>query len=159
MKTITVASELPTDVERVWQAMQHPATLSYVTRGLFGLPALAGRSEPFRAGESGAAWLLLFHLIPLHRHHIELTELDPATRTMRSREHGGVIRAWNHTLHAEEVDAGRCRYSDTVEIDAGRLTGLVAGVAKLLYRYRHRRWRKLVDKHLLPTGPRYAASR
>ena len=36
-----------------------------------------------------------------------------------------MLRAWNHTLHAEPIDGGRSRYSDTVEIDAGRLTPVV----------------------------------
>lgn len=150
MKTVRVESELPTGAERVWQAMQHPAAMSYVLRGLFGMPVLAGRTEPFRAGESGSGWMFLFHVIPLHRHHITLVDLDPETRTMRSRERGGLVREWNHTLHVEPVCEHRCRYSDTVEIDAGPFTGLVAAAAKGIYAYRHRRWRKLVNRHLLP---------
>ncbi|SDW79219.1 hypothetical protein SAMN05421504_1011518 [Amycolatopsis xylanica] len=155
MRTIRVQTDLPTSAENVWQAMQHAASFLYVTRGLFGFPALAGRTAPFQAGERGTGWLLLFHLIPLSRHTIHLVEVDEATRTLRSRERGGVLKAWNHTLHVEPVDEQRCRYSDTVEIDAGRLTGVVARVAVGIYRYRQRRWRKLVHQHLLPTGPRY----
>lgn len=158
MQTIHVQTELPTTADNVWQAMRHPASFSYVTRGLIGIPALAGRTEPFRAGESGTARLLLLHLIPLWRHTIQLVELDPATRTLRSREHGGILTAWNHTLHVEPTGERRCRYSDTVDIDAGRLTPLVAATARLLYRYRQRRWHRLVRNHLLPTGPRYAST-
>ncbi len=50
----------------------------------------------------------------------------------------------------------RCRYSDTVDIDAGPFTAAVAKAAVAIYRYRQRRWHKLVDRHLLPTGPAYA---
>jgi hypothetical protein len=156
MRTIHIETELPTDAEKVWRAMLHPASFTYVTRGVIGLPALAGRTEPFREGESGRGWLLLFHLIPLSRHTIHLVRVDHATRTLASREHGGLLRVWNHTLHAEPVDDRRCRYSDTVDIDAGPLTGVVAVVGTLIYRYRQMRWRRLVRRQLSPEGPGYA---
>ncbi|MBO2450243.1 hypothetical protein J4573_24295 [Actinomadura barringtoniae] len=156
MKTIHVETELPTDADRVWQAMKHPAALLYVTRGLFGFPALAGQTSPFQEGDHGAARLTLFHVIPLWRHTMRLIELDDATRTMRSREHGGTVRAWNHTLHAEPIGPDRCRYSDTVEIDGGPFTAVTVVIATFIYRYRQRRWHKLVHKHLMATGPCYA---
>jgi hypothetical protein len=163
-RTIDVSTELPTDADRVWAAMKHPATFLYVTRGLFGMPALAGRSEPVRAGETGSGWLFAFHVVPAYRHTIEVVAVDEETRTLRTHEHGGVLRRWDHVLHVEPVSgpgagAGpepRCRYSDTVTIDAGRLTGVVAAMAVGIYRYRQRRWHRLVRKHLLPTGPAYA---
>lgn len=156
MQTVLIQTELPTDAERVWAAMQHPASFSYVCRGLIGIPALAGRTAPMCEGEHGTGWLLLFHLIPLSRHVIHLVEIDHATRSLRSREHGGLLRTWNHTLHVEPVSDRVCRYSDTVDIDAGALTAVVARLAVLIYRYRQRRWHKLVHKHLLPRGPDYA---
>jgi hypothetical protein len=156
MKTVRVATELPTTAGRMWPAMQHPASFTFVTRGLIGVPELAGRTEPFREGECGTGWLLLFHVIPMSRHTIYLAQVDDA-RTMRSREHGGLLKAWNHTLHVEPSADQRCCYSDTVEIDAGRLTGIVATAAVWIFRYRQRRWRKLTRRHLMPGGPRYAA--
>lgn len=156
MKTVHVQTELPTSADRVWQAMQHTASFLYVTRGLFGFPALVGRTDPIREGECGTGWLMLAHLVPLSRHTIHVVEVDRATRTVRSHEHGGFLRAWNHTLHVEPTGEKTCRYSDTVEVDAGPLTGLVALAAAGIYRYRQRRWHKLVHRHLLPTGPRYA---
>lgn len=156
MKTIHVETELPTDADLVWRAMKHPASFLYVCRGLIGIPALVGRTEPMVEGERGTGWLFLFHVIPLSRHTIHLVEIDEGTRTLRSREHGGILRAWNHTLHVEPVDERRSRYSDTVEIDAGPFTRIVASAAIVIYRYRQRRWRRLVRKHLLPDGPSYA---
>lgn len=159
MKTIHVSTDLPTDAETVWSAMQHPASFLYVTRGLLGVPMLEGRTEPVRAGESGTGWIWLFGLIPFSRHTIHIADVDAETMTIRSREHGGLLRAWNHDLHVEPVGEDRCRYSDTVEIDAGVLTDVVAAIGVGLYRYRQRRWRMLVDRHLLPSGPRYRTVR
>ncbi|HZU48291.1 MAG TPA: hypothetical protein VFA16_13720 [Mycobacterium sp.] len=157
MQTIHVATTLPTSADRVWQAMQSPATFLYVCKGLFGIPALQGRSEPLRAGERGSAWLFAFHLIPAYRHTIEVLEVDADTRTIRTHERGGILTAWAHTLHVEPIDQHSCRYSDTVAIDAGRATAAVAAIAVGIYRYRQRRWHKLVRRHLLPDGPAYAA--
>jgi hypothetical protein len=158
VKTIHVRTELPTDADAVWQAMQYAASFLYVTRGLFGFPALTGRTAPFREGERGTGWIWLFHVVPFSRHTIHLVEVDEIARRLRSNEHGGVLRAWNHTLRVEPAGEHRCRYSDTVDIDAGPLTGVVALAAAGIYRYRQRRWHRLVRRHLLPTGPRYAHS-
>lgn len=156
MRTVHMETELSTDAEQVWAAMQHPTSFTYVCRGVLGIPALVGRTAAMREGESGTGWLLLFHLIPLSRHTIHLVEINPDTKTLRSHEHGGMLRSWNHALRVEAVSPRACRYSDIVEIDAGALTPVVARLAILLYRYRQRRWHKLVHKHLLPGGPDYA---
>lgn len=151
-----MASELPAPADRVWTALKHPASFLYVIKGILRVPALEGRAEPYREGESGSGWIFLFHVIPLHRHHATLEALDEETMTIKSREHGGFIRSWNHILRVEPLDATRCRYHDIVEIDAGSFTPVTAAFAKFLYRYRHRRWRKLVRKHLWDTTrPRF----
>jgi hypothetical protein len=152
-KTIHVQTTLATDAGRVWEAMKHLASFLYVCRGLFGWPALVGRTEPIRPGEAGRGWL--FHVIPLYRHTIEVVAIDETTMTIRSHEYGGALRRWDHTLHVESAGDARCCYSDTVEIDAGPLTELVAVTARWIYRYRQRRWHRLVRKHLQPSGPVY----
>jgi len=146
VRTVHVETTLPTGADRVWSAMLSPATFLYVCKGLFGFPALAGRTESLRQGERGTGWLMAFHVIPAYRHTIEVTEVDEATGTIRTWEHGGVLKAWNHTLHVEALQADSCRYSDTVDIDAGLLTGAVVAIASGIYRYRQRRWRKLVRR-------------
>lgn len=156
MRTVHVESVFPTTADRVWAAMLSPVTFLYVCRGLFGVPALAGRSEPLQVGECGTGWLMAFHLIPAYRHTMEILEKDETSKTVRTHEYGGITKAWEHTLHVEPVDEYSCRYSDTVDIDAGFATVIVATIAKGIYRYRHRRWRKLVRLQLMPQGPAYA---
>jgi hypothetical protein len=155
MRTIRHETILPTTAQRVWPAMLSPATFLYVCKGLFAVPALAGRAEPFREGERGTAWLFAFHILPAYRHTIEVLEVDAASRTVRTHEHGGVLAAWNHTLHVEVIDDTTCRYVDTVDIDAGNMTALVIPVANAIFRHRQRRLRWLVRQHLLPEGTAY----
>ena len=52
------------------------------------------------------------------------------------------MRNWNHLIRIEPEGAGS-RYTDEIEIGAGPLTPLISLYAKLFYRYRQRRWRKL----------------
>src|SRR6202161_3087980 len=119
MRTIHLATTLPTSADRVWRAMQSPVTFLYVCKGLFAVPALSGRAEPLRAGERGTGWLFAFHVVPAYRHTIEVIDVDEPTQTIRTHEHGGVLRVWNHTLKVQPIDESTCRYSDTVDIDAG----------------------------------------
>jgi len=112
-----------------------------------------------RQGGIGTFWVWLFHLIPLSHHTIHVIDIDQNTRSVRTHERGGFLRTWNHTLHVEPIAADQCRYSDTVDIDAGVFTAAVAKAAVAIYRYRQGRWHKLVDKHLLPMGPAYAHQR
>lgn len=147
-RTIRVERVLPAPADRVWRAMQQPGTFLYVARGVLGFPALAGRTDPFVEGEEGVGWLWLFHVLPTSRHHIHLVEVDTGTRTMRTEEHGGLLRRWDHTLHVEPVDDRHSRYSDVVVIDAGPLTRVVVPVARGLFRYRQLRWRRLARRHL-----------
>lgn len=157
MRTVHIETILPTDADRVWSAMLSPVTFLYVCKGLFGFPALSGRSEVLHLGDRGTGWLFAFHLIPAYRHSIEIVEVDRASRTVRTHEHGGILKAWNHTLHVDPLDEHSSRYSDTVDIDAGFATAFVAALAVGIYRYRHRRWRKLVRRHMMPQGPAYAS--
>ncbi len=147
-RTIHVETELDAPAERVWQAMQNTTSFLYVCRGLLGIPALAGRIDPIRAGETDTGRLYLFHVVPAWRHTIHVAALDSESRAVHTREHGGILRQWNHTLAAQPLGAGRARYSDTVELDAGRFTPLAAAIATSFYRYRQRRWRRLARKHL-----------
>jgi hypothetical protein len=154
-RTVSLATDLDAPAERVWQAMLLPATFLHVCRGLLRVPALEGRIDPLAEGECGTAWLWAFGLVPAYRHTIEVVRADPATGTIVTHEHGGVLRRWDHTLQVEAAADGRpdrCRYRDTVTIDAGALTPLVAALAAGIYRYRQRRWRALARRHLAPAG-------
>ncbi len=148
VRTVHVETILPANAERVWTAMLSPATFLYVCKGLFGFPSLAGRTEWLKQGERVTGWFMAFHVIPAYRHTIEVVRLDEESGTIRTHEHGGLLKTWNHTLHVEPLHGNSCRYSDTVEIDAGVFTGLVAAVAHGIYRYRQRRWHKLVCRDL-----------
>ena len=102
--------------------------------------------ETLEEGESITMTLTALRLIPANSHTIKLIEVNDATRTARTNEHGGVLKRWNHAIHVEPLTDSTCRYYDSIEIDAGRLTSAAYAVANALFAHRQRRWHKLVAR-------------
>jgi ligand-binding SRPBCC domain-containing protein len=86
---------------------------------------------------------LVFHVLPTWRHTIRIEAVDDASRTLRTQEQGGLLKTWNHTIQVEPHAAG-CRYVDRVEMQAAALTPIAGLIAKMFFRYRQRRLRRLV---------------
>jgi hypothetical protein len=95
-------------------------------------------------GEQIDIRLKLLNAIPTNRHTIKLIEVDDETRTARTREHGGVLKTWNHTIHVEPLTDSTCRYYDSIDLDAGALTPVAVRIANQFFAHRQRRWQKLV---------------
>jgi hypothetical protein len=135
--------ELEAAAELVWNAVKTPAAFRTVTRGLLRMPVIANRDGEWREGETVVGWVFLFGLIPFSRHHLHIARIDDGDQILRSQEHGGLVRLWNHEIEVEPISECRCRYTDRIEIDAGLLTPAVVGYARVFYRLRQRRWRVL----------------
>jgi hypothetical protein len=148
LETVRRETGLDAPAARVWQAILQPATMLYVLKGLFSFPALAGRIDPISEGEVGRGWTLLFHVVPFARWTIEVVRVDPDHKTIITNEHGGMIRVWNHTLHVEELGPDRSCYTDSIDVDAGPLTAVVAPCVGFIFSYRQRRLRHLARNHL-----------
>ena len=128
-----------------FEAVLQPATFSYVSLGLLGMPAICGREEPFSEGERISGRLFLGNLVPMWVHEMHIVSIDREALQLVSHERGGAVSVWNHTVDLEPLDQGTCRLRDTVQIDAGPLTGIAAWWARVFYGYRHRRWHRLVS--------------
>ena len=133
--------EAPADA--VWAAVKTPAAFQTVTRRLLAMPVIRGRQDQWCKGETVVGWVFLFGFLPFSRHHLHIASIDDATRTLRSREFGGLIRVWNHDIEVVPIDATTCYYRDRIDIDAGFTTPLIALYARWFYRMRQRRWRAL----------------
>jgi ligand-binding SRPBCC domain-containing protein len=138
-----VSTALQASPERVWDAVKKVDTFRYITRGALGVEPLGPVPERFAEGDQIALRLKLFHVIPAGKHEIRIMRVDEQARRIETNEGGGAVKQWNHVI-AVDPDGNRgVRYSDTIEIEAGPLTPVMAGYAHLFYRYRQRRWRRL----------------
>lgn len=143
MATVERSVELQADADSVWQAVKTPAAFRTVTRGLLRMPVIANRDGEWHEGETVVGWVFLFGFVPFSRHHLQIASIDDGDRILRSREHGGLVRQWNHDIEVEPIDDGRCRYTDRIDIDAGFFTPVIVAYAKVFYLLRQRRWRTL----------------
>ena len=143
MSTVTVHTPLEADADVVFEAVTTVDAFRHVTAGLLTYLPARGRTGRLHEGLEMRGWLLLGGVVPFSKHRIAIVSIDPATRTMRSDEGGGVIRSWRHRITVTPIGPGRCRYEDEIEIDAGALTPAVCAFAAGFYRLRQRRWRRL----------------
>lgn len=140
------STQLEASADAVWSAVKTPAAFRNVTRGLVLMPAIRGRDDEWCAGEVVVGWVFLFCVVPFSRHHLHIAAIDEMTRTLSSREHGGLLAEWNHDIVVTPLDDHRCMYRDRIEIDAGVFTRPVVVYARWFYRMRQRRWRALAER-------------
>lgn len=88
-------------------------------------------------GDSFVVDVLFWGFLPVKGHHILIERLDVANRVIQSREHAKGVRRWDHHLSVQPY-GDQVRWTDTVVIDAGWKTPLIARFAALVYRRRHR---------------------
>lgn len=142
MAPVTVTTTLDAPAEQVWAAVQSPATLRFVSRGVLGFSP-DRHAATWSEGETVTMRLFLFGVLPLWRHQLTVAEIDHAQMQLRTEESGGPVSTWDHRITVRPLDSGRCRYADAIDIDAGALTAPVRAFAHLFYRVRQQRWRRL----------------
>lgn len=163
--TIEVSTILPVSPDRVWTMVNRPALLHYVAWPLLTFEAVDPPAFPDRWEERQYhVRIKAFGLVPLGSQIIEIERsVDPETAThgepvrrLRDNGRGTILRRWDHWITvepagtaAESTDSGRgegraTRYTDRVDVDAGVLTPLAGGLARVFYAHRQRRWHRLL---------------
>lgn len=145
MALVERSTPLEASADAVWAAVKTPSAFRTVTHGLLAMPVIRRRQDEWREGETVVGWVFLFGFLPFSRHHLHIASIDESTRTLSSREFGGVITMWNHDIEINPIDAKRCRYRDRIEIEAGIMTPVIVVYARWFYRMRQRRWRALAN--------------
>lgn len=146
MTVIDRSTVLGASAESVWAAVRTPAAFRAVTRRLISIPAIRDRQDEWRECETVEGWVFLFGFLPFSRHHLHLARIDDVTRTLSSRESGGLITRWDHDIEVTPIDDARCVYRDRIEIEAGVMTPLVVVYARWFYWMRQRRWGALARR-------------
>lgn len=144
MATIEVTCVLDCAAPVAAEMLARTATLVHVVRPVFAVANRDELPERFAAGDRLEVRMRLFGVFPQPRHRIEIVELvsGPDGARAQTRESGGMIHQWNHTLLAEPIagEPHRTRYTDRVEIEAKcALTSTVAALSTRFYRHRKRR--------------------
>lgn len=141
---ICLTTRLPCTAETAVAHLKTPKLLFYVAAPLIAFTPLRPPTLPGQWKE--AAYLLdmkLFGIIPLGSQTVSVSYPQADCFTLLDDGSSPLIRRWRHTITVTPQNGG-CLYRDSLEIDAGILTALVGAFARILFRHRQKRWRRLV---------------
>lgn len=150
---LTVESTLRADRLEVWAAVSTIRSLNRelspfvrMTDPTNGAPFDA---EPWRVG-TPVVWQLLFGVVPVDRHRIELVAL-PDGRGFRESSSTWFYRVWRHERTLLDVPGG-CIVRDSMEIEPrpGLLDPSMRWAVRWMFRLRHRRLRHRLDSGARP---------
>ncbi|EUA32005.1 polyketide cyclase / dehydrase and lipid transport family protein [Mycobacterium intracellulare] len=141
---VTLTTELPIPAETAAALARKPELMRHVLSPVLRIYRL-DVPERIEVGTQGSARFWWFGVIPAWTHHLTIKRLEPTE--IYTNEHGGPVRTWNHRLTFEPIDERSCRYTDEIETDDGLNGLLTRAFVRLMFRHRHRRWRKLA--HIL----------
>jgi hypothetical protein len=89
----------------------------------------------------------LLGFVPIGWEEIVVTDIEKDAAgqrwSFRDAGSGSLARRWDHRLIVQAWGE-RTRYTDRLEIEAGRLTLAAGWFGRLLFAWRHHRWRVLV---------------
>ncbi|MEL6738897.1 MAG: hypothetical protein AAFO28_08220 [Pseudomonadota bacterium] len=154
--TLALTSTLECSADEAWERVATSALLNHITAPLI---RFSPQGSPFptvwQPGEY-RAWMWLFGIVPIGWQAIVIS-FPPAsgeTRFVRDNGYGPLIKRWDHWIEIAPGEApGTTRYTDRVTIEAGLLTPIIAGFARVFYAHRQRRWRALARSGFAALAP------
>lgn len=142
MKTVHLTHDYPVSPERLWTLATDYGALARVMEGVVAFEGLPeGRVQE---GQKIDVMVSLFGKLPKQPYHMEVVECDDSRMVLRSSEKGAGVKEWRHTMRVTPAPGGS-RLTDTIEIEAGLLTGAFALWARYLYGARHKPRLRLLE--------------
>ena len=148
MALIEISTLLQAPLEQVAQQTARPALLAYVAAPLLKFHPVQPAQWPEQWADGGQYRIHIwqFGFIPLGWQIIRTQIVSAQAERYIFRDHGyGMLaKTWDHTITLIKVSETTTQYSDRIEIKAGWLTPIVVGFAAIFYRWRQRRWHRLI---------------
>lgn len=95
-----------------------------------------------KEGQTAIVNVTIWGFLKTRNYTMHVETLDMENRILQSREHGGMIKRWDHTLSVVPEN-GKARWRDAIIIDAGWNTRGAALFGSYMYKRRHRYRRAL----------------
>lgn len=74
-----------------------------------------------------------------------IISMDDDIKNIRDNGYSKIIKKWDHNVYLKDIGNNRTLYADTIEINAGILTLFIVLFANIFYRFRQKRWKKLIN--------------
>lgn len=146
MGRVVLSTYLDAAPETIWAHANTTRLLNYVAAPLIRFRPVAPPHWPevWADGEYVCS-MRLFGVLPIGRQTIVISRPPPEEHRRFIRDNGfsAMIRRWDHLITISPEGTGT-RYEDRLDLDAGLLTPIVAGFARVFYGHRQSRWRRLV---------------
>ncbi len=131
----TISRDYPVSIETLWADILDPTSLSDSMKGVVtyeGLP-----TEPVYEGQEIVVRLKRWGWFPMGKWTMKVVRRDNENYILESEEHGGLVKCYRHRLEVVPTGPDTCRYTDTLDLDAGWFTSLVFPSFKKIYETRH----------------------
>jgi ligand-binding SRPBCC domain-containing protein len=132
---LTVTARYPRPADAVFADALSFDEMAEATRGTAVYRDLP--ESPMQQGRTYTLNVTVWGVMRNPRYQVHVERIDPDARIVQSREHGWMIRQWDHTLSITP-DGDGCTWSDRILIDCAWATPFMSRVARSLYRARHR---------------------
>jgi hypothetical protein len=147
MKHVNISSVFAAPFEEVRRLVLRPQTMVIISRPVVNFLPIAPARFPgqWADGQTYRVRILIFGFIPggWYEIRIRLIKDDKDTFIGVDEGRGLLAPTWKHTVTLKRRNMETI-YTDEVAIEAGRLTPFVRLFAKVIYRRRQRRWKKIV---------------
>lgn len=136
VRRVVVAADYPVAADALWRGAVSYAALERMMSG----PLVRVACPPGEEHEGHDLTLVfrLFGQVPVGRWRLKIVRRDDTLHRLVSEERGFFVRSWRHEIAIDALDPATARLTDTIDIDAGVLTPLIAGFARRDYARRHR---------------------
>lgn len=143
---INISSILNNSVNKIWDKLLNVETLIEICKPMATFKSLSNEKEmKWEVNKEYVFKLFIYGFIPFGEHKIILIKLDKENKIILSNEHNGIVKIWNHLIILENIGDSEIKYTDEVEIYAGIFTFFTAAWAKLFYKHRQKKWKKISE--------------
>jgi hypothetical protein len=139
---VTVRSIFDCSSDELFKEVKKSKSLLYIAKPFVKFVPVNPLPDTWEEGKY-LVRMYIFGFIPFGTQWIVIS-VDEQTKHIRDNGYSQMISKWDHHIHLESLATNKTLFVDTIEIKAGPLTLFVVLFAHLFYRWRQRRWRKLI---------------
>lgn len=141
---ISVKTELPAHMDKIWHKIQDVETLRYITKPKLYFFPLEDLPPQWNNGDTYVFKTWMHGFIPIGKHTIQVMYINKEKREIYTNENNVTVKIWNHFIKMRKITEEKTYYEDTVDIYAGFLTRFIAWWSIKFYQHRQKKWLTLL---------------
>lgn len=141
---VIVKSVLNCNSGRLFNEVKKSKSFLYICKPLVQFLPLPAQPFP-EEWKEGKYWVKVYLLgfIPFGKQWIVIT-IDQNQKHIRDNGYSKFISKWDHHIDLTDIGNNQTLYTDTINISAGMFTPFIVLFAHVFYRWRQKRWKKLI---------------